>query len=211
MAMDISLVSTPAHLLLEGRPDISYLVTVSGTIFTAPSTLSNTHPTREEGMSIPLASELLPLVADIVSAFVSNHALAAADLPEMIHSTYTALARLDGAPQETLSTEPHPAVPVNKSVMPEYIICLEDGKKLKMLKRHLSTAYGLTPELYRERWGLPPTYPMIAPNYAKRRSTIAKVSGLGRNAVDSPETPSTEIKIVPEGVSGLKRTSKRAG
>jgi len=161
-------------------------------------------------MTVSPKSELLQLVAEIVSAFVANSALPAADLPEMIRSTYTALARLDGAPEETASKKTEPAVPVNKSVMPDYLICLEDGKKLKMLKRHLSTTYGLTPELYRERWGLPATYPMVAPNYAKRRSNLAKVSGLGHSTVDPAAPPKTEIKIVPEGVSGLKRTSKKA-
>jgi predicted transcriptional regulator len=161
-------------------------------------------------MTVSQESELLPLVAEIVSAFVFNNALSSADLPEMIRSTYTALARIHGAPAEVTPQKPQPAVPVTKSVLPEYIICLEDGKKLKMLKRHLSTAYGLTPELYRERWGLPATYPMVAPNYAKRRSNLAKGSGLGRSTVESPAPSEAEIKIVPEGVSGLKRAYKRA-
>jgi predicted transcriptional regulator len=122
-------------------------------------------------------SDLLPLVTDIVAAHLSNNTVAVSDLPQLIRDVYGALAVVGGAPQ--VAARPNPAVPIKRSVTPDYIICLEDGKKLKMLKRHLRTAYGLSPEEYRERWGLPPDYPMVAPNYAKQRSRLAKEIGLG--------------------------------
>ena len=161
-------------------------------------------------MTLTQESDLLPLVAEIVCAFVSNNEIPGADLPEVIRSTYTALARA-GAPTELCHiAKPKPAVPINKSILPDLLICLEDGKKFKTLKRHLSTAYGLTPQLYRERWGLPPDYPMVAPNHSKRRSNHAELTGLGIKAVNLVEPPQPKIQFVPEGVSGLKRTSKRA-
>jgi predicted transcriptional regulator len=123
-------------------------------------------------------SDLLPLVTDIVAAHLSNNTVAVSDLPQLIRDVYGALAVVGGgAPQA--AERPNPAVPVKRSVTPDYIVCLEDGKKLKMLKRHLRTAYGLSPEEYRERWGLPADYPMVAPNYAKQRSRLAKEIGLG--------------------------------
>jgi predicted transcriptional regulator len=124
------------------------------------------------------ASELLPLVTDIVAAHLSNNTVPITELPDLIRDVYNALAAAGGdaapAPER-----PTPAVAVKKSVTPDFIICLEDGKKLKMLKRHLRTAYGMSPEDYRERWQLPPDYPMVAPNYAKQRSKLAKEIGLG--------------------------------
>jgi predicted transcriptional regulator len=124
------------------------------------------------------ASELLPLVTDIVAAHLSNNTVPITELPDLIRDVYNALATAggDAAPA---AERPTPAVAVKKSVTPDFIICLEDGKKLKMLKRHLRTAYGLSPEDYRERWQLPPDYPMVAPNYAKQRSKLAKEIGLG--------------------------------
>ncbi|WP_119461531.1 MucR family transcriptional regulator [Rhodospirillaceae bacterium SYSU D60014] len=123
-------------------------------------------------------NELLPLATDIVSAHLSNNTVAVSDLPQLIREVYQTLAMLGGV-QTPASERPTPVVPIKKSVMPDYIVCLEDGKKLKMLKRHLRTAYGMSPEEYRERWGLPPDYPMVAPNYAKQRSKLAKDIGLG--------------------------------
>ena len=123
------------------------------------------------------ADEVLGLTAQIVAAHVSNNAVTPDSLPSLIQEVYKTLA---GVGKEPAAPErPQPAVPVKKSVMPDHIICLEDGKKLKMLKRHLKTAYNMTPEQYRERWGLGPEYPMVAPNYAIRRSTLAKQIGLG--------------------------------
>jgi predicted transcriptional regulator len=122
-------------------------------------------------------SNLLELTAEIVSAHVSNNSVPLSDLPGLIQQVYATLAGVGRVPAPP--EKPQPAVPVKKSVHPDYIICLEDGKKLKMLKRHLKTAYNLSPEQYRERWQLPPDYPMVAPNYAKHRSSLAKKIGLG--------------------------------
>ena len=121
---------------------------------------------------------VLEHTAKIVASFVSNNSVPGSELPALIRSVADAMSGIglaDGA-QESLK----PAVPVKKSVTPEFIICLEDGKKLKMLKRHLKTAYNMTPDEYRQRWGLPANYPMVAPNYAKQRSRLAKKIGLGR-------------------------------
>ena len=124
---------------------------------------------------------LLGLTSQIVSAFVSKNPIQVADIPALIKSVHQSLATL-GQPQETAEppTDLKPAVPVKKSVTPDYIVCLEDGKKLKMLKRHLQSSYGLTPDEYRAKWGLPNDYPMVAPNYAKARSALAMEIGLGK-------------------------------
>jgi predicted transcriptional regulator len=125
--------------------------------------------------------ELLSLTTEIVAAHVSNNTVAIHDLPALIEQVYRSLSNV-GTEPVVVSEKPQPAVPIKKSVTPEYIVCLEDGKKLKMLKRHLKTAYNMTPEEYRDRWGLPPDYPMVAPNYAKQRSRLAKQIGLGTRA-----------------------------
>jgi predicted transcriptional regulator len=132
--------------------------------------------------------DLLGLTTEIVAAHVANNTVSANDLPGLISQVYNALATV-GTTKEPTPEKPQPAVPVRKSVQPDYIVCLEDGKKLKMLKRHLMTAYNLTPEEYRERWNLPPDYPMVAPNYARQRSRLAKEIGLGTRTGKS-ETPS---------------------
>lgn len=131
----------------------------------------------------PRAEDLLKLASDIVSAYVSNNPIPAADLPNMIRSVHATLGGLasEGG-SEGIPGGHKPAVPVKKSITPDYIICLEDGKKLKMLKRYLRSNYGLTPEDYRAKWGLPADYPMVAPNYAAKRSEFAKKIGLGRHA-----------------------------
>ena len=126
----------------------------------------------------PRSSELMALTTDIVASHVSNNTVAITDLPSLIQQVYAALSGLGNAPAAA-AARPHPAVPIKKSVMPEYIVCLEDGKKLKMLKRHLQTRYNMSPEEYRERWGLPSDYPMVAPAYAQQRSDLAKKIGLG--------------------------------
>ncbi len=126
-------------------------------------------------------SGLLSLTTEIVAAHVSNNTVPIADLPQLIDQVYKTLANA-GAEQPPAVERPQPAAPIKKSVTPDYIICLEDGKKLKMLKRHLKTAYNMTPEEYRERWQLPADYPMVAPNYARQRSTLAKEIGLGTRA-----------------------------
>jgi predicted transcriptional regulator len=126
-------------------------------------------------------SDLLALTTEIVSAHVSNNTVAVGDLPLLINQVYHSLANIGNVPA-TSTERPQPAVPLKRSVHADYIICLEDGKKLKMLKRHLKTAYNMTPEAYRERWGLAPDYPMVAPNYARQRSRLAKEIGLGTRA-----------------------------
>ena len=128
----------------------------------------------------PLQPAYIELAADIVSAYVSNNSVAASELPGLIADVHAALVRVaSGAPAAAAPDNLRPAVPVKKSVGTDYIICLEDGKKFKSLKRHLRTHYNMSPEEYREKWGLPPDYPMVAPNYAQARSQLAKEMGLG--------------------------------
>lgn len=122
----------------------------------------------------------IELTADIVSAYVSNNSVSAGDIPGLINQVHSALMRVS-AGQVEVPVEPlKPAISVKKSITPEYIVCLEDGKKFKSLKRHLRTQYTMTPEQYREKWALPPDYPMVAPNYAAARSQLAKQMGLGQ-------------------------------
>lgn len=122
-------------------------------------------------------NELLTLTADIVSSHVANNSVAVAEIAPLIEQVYKTLVRVGNG--ETAAEKPRPAVNIRRSVTPNYIICLEDGKKLKMLKRHLKTRYNLTPDEYREKWGLPSDYPMVAPNYAAQRRELAKQIGLG--------------------------------
>ena len=123
---------------------------------------------------------LVDLTADIVSAYVSNNAVVSGDLPSLINETYDALSKAAAKAAQPLTEELNPAVPIKKSVTLDYIVCLEDGKKFKSLKRHLRTHYELTPEEYRDKWNLPHDYPMVAPNYAAARSALAKKMGLGQ-------------------------------
>jgi predicted transcriptional regulator len=125
-------------------------------------------------------SELLSLTTEIVASHVGNNTVAMTELPELIQQVYGALSSLT-APAAEPKEELKPAVPIKKSVTDDYIVCLEDGKKMKMLKRHLMTAYNMTPEQYREKWGLSADYPMVAPNYSLKRQRLAKENGLGRN------------------------------
>ena len=133
-----------------------------------------------EAQSNESNESILGMAANIVSAYVSHNALPSGDIPELIQTVYKSLADMNGpgadAPKEPLK----PPVPIRRSITPSYIVCLEDGKKLKMLKRHLRTNYNLSPEEYRAKWGLPADYPMVAPEYAKQRSEFAKKIGLGR-------------------------------
>lgn len=124
-------------------------------------------------------NDLLALTSEIVAAHVSNNTVTVTELPQLINQVYKSLATIGSDPVAAPVERPQPAVSVKKSVFPDYLICLEDGKKLKMLKRHLKTAYDMTPEQYRERWELPADYPMVAPNYARQRSRLAKEIGLG--------------------------------
>ncbi|MDQ0302890.1 MucR family transcriptional regulator [Ancylobacter polymorphus] len=126
------------------------------------------------------ADSYIELAADIVSAYVSNNAVSANELVTLLAEVHGALQRVNKGEVEMVVEPLKPAVPPKKSVMPDYIVCLEDGKKFKSLKRHLRTQYNLTPEAYREKWGLPADYPMVAPNYAAARSALAKEMGLGQ-------------------------------
>lgn len=122
--------------------------------------------------------ELLLMTTEVVSSYVSSNTIAAEEIPALIEQVYKSLSNV-GTEGMNAANRPQPSVPINRSVTPDFLICLEDGKKLKMLKRHLKTAYNMTPEQYRERWGLPADYPMVAPNYAQHRSKLAKDIGLG--------------------------------
>lgn len=146
-------------------------------------------------------SDLLQLTAEIVSAHVSNNSVASSDLGSLIQLVHKSLSGIgvEEVPAEKLV----PAVPIKKSVFADHIVCLEDGKKLKMLKRHLATSYDMTPEQYRERWGLPSDYPMVAPDYAAKRSELAKSIGLGRK-------PAEPVEIKVEEAVPAKRGRKKA-
>ena len=125
-------------------------------------------------------TNFIGLTAEIVSAYVSNNTVASADIPALINQVHSALVRVSNGEAPASSEPLKPAVPVKRSINPDYIVCLEDGKKFKSLKRHLRTQYNMTPEQYREKWGLPVDYPMVAPNYAEARSQLAKQMGLGQ-------------------------------
>ncbi len=155
-------------------------------------------------MSEHSEADLLGLTAKIVSAHVANNRLETGQLLSLIQSIYRSLSTVGTA---EVAPEPAqaPAVPVKKSVFADYIICLEDGKKLKMLKRHLQTSYGLTPDAYRAKWGLPRDYPMVAPTYAATRSGLAKKIGLGRKPAASPSEPEPE----PETPKAPGRRTRR--
>ena len=124
--------------------------------------------------------EILKMAVEIVSAYVSNNGVNTTQVPELINTIYSSLHNLNGSTSVSETETLKPAVSVRRSINPDYIICLEDGKKLKMLKRHLRASYGITPDEYRAKWGLPADYPMVAPNYAEQRSNFAKKIGLGR-------------------------------
>jgi predicted transcriptional regulator len=126
------------------------------------------------------SNNYIELAADIVSAYVSNNSVPASDLPSLINEVHSALLRVTSGHPVAVPETPKPAVPTKKSITNDYIICLEDGRKFKSLKRHLRTQYNMSPDEYREKWGLPADYPMVAPNYAKARSNLAKQMGLGQ-------------------------------
>lgn len=136
----------------------------------------------------------LSLVAEIVSSYVSNNSLPATDLPSLISSVHGALSRANDGPQEAPVEALVPAVAIKKSITPEYIICLEDGKKFKSLRRHLRTKYNMSPEDYRARWNLPADYPMVAPSYAQIRSDLAKQIGLGQKRKTAVAKPAAVAK-----------------
>ena len=136
----------------------------------------------DTGTTTETPHDLRRLAAEIVAAYVSANSVSAAQLPDVIRSVVDALTNLNGQAEAAKAEAQKPAVSIRKSVTPDYLICLEDGRKLKMLKRHLRTTYDMSPRDYREKWGLPADYPMVAPNYAARRSEFAKQIGLGRKA-----------------------------
>ena len=153
-------------------------------------------------------SELMSLTTDIVSAYMINNSLPPERVPDLIRNVFTALDATGGDGQDKV--EPlQPAVPIKKSVFPDYIVCLEDGKKLKMLKRHLDRAYGMTPEQYREKWGLPSHYPMTAPNYAAKRSALAQQSGLGRNISPTAGAAPAPAPAAPQAAAGPRGRRKK--
>ena len=160
------------------------------------------------------APDLLGLTAEIVSAHVSNNPVSLGDLPNLIQDVYRTLSSVGRPVAEPEPERPQPAVPIKRSVTPEYLVCLEDGKKLKILKRYLQRRYGMTPAEYRKRWGLPGDYPMVAPAYAERRSTLAKANGLGRKpaARSEPEVEAVSEPApapVSEAVPAKRRTGGR--
>jgi len=131
-------------------------------------------------MSDAAAKSYIDLTANIVSAYLSNNPTPASEIPNLISQVHSALLRVSSGRTEAPLEPSKPAVSVKKSIAPDYLVCLEDGKRFKSLKRHLRTQYNMTPEQYREKWGLPPEYPMVAPNYAVARSQLAKKMGLGQ-------------------------------
>jgi len=131
-------------------------------------------------------SEIIEMTADIVSAYVGNNSVATADLPNLIQSVHRALASVASGVEAVEAAPKEPAVPLKRSITPDFLICLEDGRKFKSLKRHLRTKYNMSPEEYRAKWGLPKDYPMVAPNYAKARSELAKQMGLGQGGRKAP-------------------------
>jgi len=145
-------------------------------------------------MSDQVTAGVLSLTAQIVSAHVSKNQVGTDALPSLIRAVYQSLSTAGDA--QAPAPAPTPAVPIKKSVFPDYIVCLEDGKKLKMLRRHLLTRYGLNPDAYRAKWGLPRDYPMVAPNYAAVRSGLAKRIGLGRKPASAPESE-PEVQNLP--------------
>jgi predicted transcriptional regulator len=131
-------------------------------------------------MTMDDKSEIIEMTADIVSAYVGNNSVSATDLPSLIQSVHRALAGVSTGVEAVEAAPKEPAVPLKRSITPDYLICLEDGRKFKSLKRHLRTKYNMSPEDYRAKWGLAKDYPMVAPNYAKARSDLAKQMGLGQ-------------------------------
>jgi len=149
-------------------------------------------------------NDLIALNSEIVSAHVSNSSVAIGDVADLIRSVYDALNKV-GQPAHTEAPKAEPAVSIRQSVKPDYIVCLEDGAKLKMLKRYLQTRFQMTPEEYRAKWGLPRDYPMVAPNYTEERKTLAQKTGLGRRAGSAVATAADSVK------GPVKKTAKSAG
>ena len=145
-------------------------------------------------MNDDTSGSFIELTADIVSAYVSNNSVSAGEIPNLINQVHSALMRVSAGQTDAQPEPLKPAISVKKSITPDYLVCLEDGKKFKSLKRHLGVHFNLTPDAYRAKWGLPSDYPMVAPNYAASRSQLAKSIGLGRKAVE----------VVPAKAKGRK-------
>ena len=152
----------------------------------------------------PEDHELLTLTTEIVAAYASNAPLAAAELPGLIATVHAALRRAGAAASEP-AVPLVPAVPIRRSIGHDYLVCLEDGQKMKLLKRYLATHHGLTPDAYRRRWGLPDDYPMVAPAYAAQRSELAKILGLGRKPVAAPPPPEAPAQAPARRVGGRRK------
>lgn len=159
-------------------------------------------------MSDP-SNDNLTLTTEIVAAYVSNNAIAPPDLPNLISGVFKALDSLDKAGEPAPAERPEPAVPIKKSVTHDYLVCLEDGKRVKTLKRYLSTRYGMTPDDYRRRWGLPRDYPMVSPAYNEMRSAMAKRIGLGRKKPAPAPEPEVELELPAAPVTAKRRTAGR--
>ncbi len=159
-------------------------------------------------MADETSNEVLGLTAKIVSAHIGKHQVAVADLPGLIQSVYDTLATVGSVEPSTAPQAP--AVPIRKSVFPDYIVCLEDGKKLKMLKRHLQNSYGMTPRDYRAKWGLPDDYPMVAPAYASKRSELAKLIGLGRRPASQDKRKAEEENLTAPEPAVTQVPARRA-
>ena len=152
--------------------------------------------------------ELLTLTTEIVASFVGNNAVATGDLPALVSSVFRALRGVGQAEAEKPAEALTPAVPIRKSITPDFLVCLEDGKKFKTLKRHLARRYNLTPEEYRRRWGLPANYPMVAPSYAAKRSALAKEIGLGHKpSAPPPPAPAPPVTQPPRRVGGRRKVA----
>ena len=139
-------------------------------------------------------SDFLALASDVIAAYVSNNSVSRSDLPALIERVYSAISECASGASSPAKVELVPAISIKKSIAPDFIVCLEDGKKFKSLKRHLRTSYGMTPEDYRAKWNLPSDYPMVAPNYAASRSALAKKMGLGQVRQSAPAVSSRETK-----------------
>ena len=162
------------------------------------------------GIRMPDTSELLTLTADIVSSHVANNAVAVGDLPTLINNVYASLAGLGSGPRP-VEAKQVPPVSIRASIKPDYLVCLEDGKKLKMLKRHLMTSYGMTPDAYRTKWSLPMDYPMVAPNYAAQRRSLAIKIGLGSKRDGSSASALVEARSAPsDAVPALVAAAPKA-
>ena len=174
--------------------------------------MTDTSPDASTDNGVP--DSMRALTTKIVSAYISKNAMPGSELPALIDRVFQSLASVATDTAAVPQARPDPAVPVKKSVFADHIVCLEDGRKLKMLKRHLMTSYGLTPDAYRERWGLPFDYPMVAPSYAETRSALARSIGLGRKpngtAASGPE-PASEKHVTPIPKTRGRKLAKPAG